>query len=85
MNVNLKSAQDAIKALETKHATTLKGKSGKGPDFEAGFIKGLQYIREFVLPAFETQELTEAEAIDESLTNEIEDLKAAHRFGLTKD
>jgi len=83
MNVNLKSVTEALKGLESKFADSKNaGTSGKSPDWEAGFVEGLNYVREYVVPAFETMELDEASAIENSMENEIEDIKARQRFGL---
>lgn len=82
MNVNLTSLTEAIKAVEQKHATELKGTSGRSADFEEGFLRGLHYVREYMIPFFETTELDEASAIEEHMQNEIEDIKSKHRFGL---
>lgn len=82
MNVNLDSVVKSIKALEEKHSGPLRGSSGKSPDFEEGFLRGLHYIREFVVPSFETMELDEASALEESMQGQIDDLESKHRFGL---
>lgn len=82
MNVNLDSLTEAIKQVEKKHATDLRGQSGKSQDFENGFVRGLLYVREYIIPAFETVELEESLKIEEHMQNAIEDLKAKHRFGL---
>lgn len=83
MNVNLQSVTDALKGLEAKFAAPKNaGTSGKSPDWEAGFVEGLKYVREYVVPAFETMELDEASAVEASMENEIADIKARHRFGL---
>lgn len=81
MNVNLEQVTSALKQLEEKHAQT-KGTSGRSAEWEDGFLAGLNYIREFVVPAFETLEIDEATAIERQLENELEALKARHRFGL---
>lgn len=85
MNVDLESLVNSLKDLEDKHSRALRGKSGKNADFEEGFIKGLQYVRNYVIPAFETMDLDEASAIEEGMQGEIDDIKARHRFGLSDE
>lgn len=82
MNVNLKELTEALKLTHKKHREELRGKSGKSTEWEQGFLDGLEFVREFIVPAFETMEIDEASAIESQMQNEIEDLKARHRFGL---
>lgn len=82
MNVNITSLKTSIEAVIEKHSNELAGKSGQSEDYEDGFIAGLQYVLHYMVPAFETVEIDEATAIENHLQNEIEDIKARHRFGL---
>lgn len=47
-----------------------------------GFIAGLEYVNRWIIPALENCEQEEIDALVSSMTNEIEDLKSAHLFGM---
>ena len=81
MNVNLKCVCDAIKSLESHHLS-IRGISGKSQQFEEGFIEGLKYVREFVMPTYETSEIDESESVKSECEQELEDYKTKVRFGL---
>lgn len=78
MNVDLTKLTDALEQCEEKHKTTLKGKSGKSADFEEGFVRGLFYVREYIVPAFETVEIDEALAIETHMQEQIDNIKLLH-------
>jgi len=44
------------------HSWKLRGKSGRSPDWEAGFIAGLNYVREHLLSTHEVRETPVPEA-----------------------
>lgn len=81
MNVNLESLKNALKAVHKKHLIELQGKSGKSKDFEDGFLAGIHYVYEYMVPAFETVELDESTIVENQLEEEIESLKLKHKFG----
>lgn len=81
MNVNLNSLKEALRNAIDTHLK-LKGTSGNGEDFEKGFISCLRYVIDNIIPAFETEEITEAEQIEDSMAFENEMLESKHRFGL---
>lgn len=85
MNVDLKKLKRAIDKVNEKHRGPLKGKSGRSDDFEEGFTRGLDYVRNYMIPAFETIELDEASAVEASMESELDDLKSKIRFGLATD
>ncbi len=39
-----------IKQEERKHKTIAKGKSGRSADYEKGFVAGLKFVREWLIP-----------------------------------
>ena len=82
MNINLAEFKSSLEQVINKHANDLAGKSGLSEDYEDGFIAALQYVLFYIVPAFETQEKDEATALEESMQNEIDDIKAKYKFGL---
>lgn len=80
MNVDLKSLNDAIKASIAYHKENKK--AARSEEFADGFIAGLNYVHEFIIPCFETIELDEASAIEEQCKEDMENLKSRIKFGL---
>lgn len=81
MNTNTTQLQATITQLIEKYIGS-PGSSKRGKDYETGYIDALKCVRDWVIPAFETQDLDEAQAIEESMTDEIEDLKTGIRMGI---
>lgn len=74
----------ALRGVEEKHSGPFKGK-GKSTDFEEGFIKGVQYVRQFVVPCFESHQLDELTALERQIEDEAYEAKMRSNLGLDGD
>lgn len=42
---------------EKEHSEKLQGQSGRSSDYEEGFVNGIKFVREHLLPAYQESEI----------------------------